>query len=158
MSLGERDSAAVRIPPPLVYAAAILLGGLLQRLVLRLPVGLPGGVRIAASIGAIGFGIGFVLVAIALFRRDRQDPTPWTSTPGITARGVYRLSRNPMYLGMALVQGGVGLAYSNGWVILLLPVSLLAVYWTAIRPEEAYLERKFGDTYLDYKRSVRRWI
>jgi protein-S-isoprenylcysteine O-methyltransferase Ste14 len=63
-----------------------------------------------------------------------------------------------MYLGMALFQAAVGLWLANGWILLMLPVALVAVYVTAIRHEEDYLERKFGTPYVDYKSAVRRWL
>lgn len=158
MALPEKDGAAVRVPPPLVYLAAIVAGALLQKSLLRLSLGLPQSARIGAAIGAAVFGVGLMVVAAALFRRTGQDPKPWESTPEIVSTGPYRLTRNPMYLGMALVQGGIGLSLSNGWILLLLPIVLLVIYLTAIYHEEAYLERKFGDTYLAYKASVRRCL
>jgi protein-S-isoprenylcysteine O-methyltransferase Ste14 len=158
METSEKDAAAVRISPPLVFGVAIAAGFLLQRYALPLPLGLPEAVRTAAKLGAALFGGGLIVVALALFHRTKQDPRPWESTPEIVNRGAYRWSRNPMYLGMALIQGALGLSRSNGWVLLLLPPALVVVYWTAIRHEEAYLERKFGNSYLEYKREVRRWL
>lgn len=148
----------MRIPPPLVFVAAVALGILLQRIALPLPLGLPESVRYAGAIGAFAFGFGFMVIAWALFKRSGQDPRPWTSTPEIVAKGVYQLSRNPMYLGMALLQGGLGLAQASGWILLLLPPAMLVIDRFAIRPEEAYLEEKFGSAYREYKASVRRWI
>ena len=76
----------------------------------------------------------------------------------LISTGVYRITRNPMYVGMALLQTGIGIGFANGWIISLVPPVLAIIYATAIRPEEAYLERKFGDPYTEYKRSVRRWL
>jgi protein-S-isoprenylcysteine O-methyltransferase Ste14 len=117
--------------------------------------------------GIARYGIGVVLAAlgcalmgsaIGLFRRSGQDPAPWVSTPEVIATGVYKLTRNPMYLGMGLLQTGIGVALSNGWVVAFVPLTWLAIYFLAIRHEEAYLEQKFGSVYSDYKRSVRRWL
>lgn len=158
MSSPAGDAAAVRVPPPLVFCAAIVAGVLLDGWLLPLPLGLPYSVRLAGAAGATLFGVGIIVVAMALFQRTGQDPRPWVSTPEIVSRGAYGLSRNPMYLGMALLQASFGLGRENGWVLLLLPPAMAVIYWTAIRHEEAYLERKFGASYLDYKRSVRRWL
>ena len=98
-------------------------------------------------------GIGHELVPA-----PSQDPKPWATTPEIISSGIYRFTRNPMYVGMALVQIAIGIGLANWWVILAVPVSLVLVYLTAIRQEEAYLERKFGSAYTDYKMSVRRWL
>jgi protein-S-isoprenylcysteine O-methyltransferase Ste14 len=59
---------------------------------------------------------------------------------------------------MALLQIAIGVGLANGWIIALTPLVLVIIYAIAIRHEEAYLERKFGGAYLEYKRSVRRWV
>lgn len=154
----ERDGAAVRFPPPAVYAIALIVGGLLHVFVWPLSLGLSTGARVASGLLVGALGVALVSAAFGLFRRIGQDPAPWTSTPDIVSSGVYRFTRNPMYIGMALIQTGIGLGWSNGWLLLLVPVVLAVVQRIAIVHEEAYLERKFGETYLAYKRSVRRWL
>ncbi|MEO1915543.1 MAG: isoprenylcysteine carboxylmethyltransferase family protein, partial [Myxococcales bacterium] len=83
---------------------------------------------------------------------------PWLSTPEVIAVGVYKWTRNPMYLSMGLLQAGVGVLISNGWVVVLVAATWAAIYKIAIQHEEAYLEQKFGTSYLAYKESVRRWL
>jgi protein-S-isoprenylcysteine O-methyltransferase Ste14 len=153
----ERDGASVRLPPPLVYLLAIVAGGVLHWMApLRLPLG--PAVRIGGAVLALAIGAAFLAGALGLFRRTGQDPKPWVATPSIVSSGVYRVTRNPMYVGMALVLAAIGIGWANGWVLALLPLVLVIVYATAIRHEEAYLERKFGAEYLAYKGSVRRWL
>lgn len=157
MSAEARDGAAVRLPPPIVYLGALLAGVLLQAVQpLPLPVG--GGARVVVGLGVGAAGVALAAAALGLFRRTGQDPKPWKPTPEIVATGVYRFTRNPMYLGMTLLQAGIGIGLANAWVVGLAPVSLAVVYATAVRHEEAYLERKFGDAYRTYKASVRRWL
>ena len=158
MTAGDRDGASVKIPPPVVYLAAVIVGGLVDRYLLSEPLGLPVAVRFGAAAVATASGIGVMAAAIGLFRRTGQDPKPWESTPEIISTGVYRFTRNPMYVGMALLQAGIGLALASAWIIALIPAVLVVVYTTAVRHEEAYLEEKFGTAYLSYKSSVRRWI
>jgi protein-S-isoprenylcysteine O-methyltransferase Ste14 len=158
MDTHARDGAAVRLPPPLVFLGALVVGGILDVVVAPLPARLPVGTRIVLTGAAIGLGVALIAAAVGLFRRTGQDPKPWKSTPEIVSSGVYRFTRNPMYLGMTLIQTGIGIGWANGWVLALVPVSMAVVYATAIRHEEAYLERKFGETYSAYKRSVRRWL
>ena len=158
MEPNERDGAAVRFPPPLVYLLAVVAGGLLDEFVLPLPLKIATSARIGGAVAAVALGLAMVAGAIGLFRRTGQDPKPWKSTPEIISSGVYRISRNPMYVGMALLLAGIGIGWANGWILALLPLVLFVVYTSAIRHEESYLERKFGDRYLEYKRSVRRWI
>jgi protein-S-isoprenylcysteine O-methyltransferase Ste14 len=63
-----------------------------------------------------------------------------------------------MYVGMALVQTGIGIGWGNAWILAFVPVVLGIVYAIAVRHEEAYLEHKFGETYTAYKAAVRRWL
>ena len=158
MTQPKEDRAAVRFPPPLVFVLAVFAGFLLNRWALPLPLTLPEGIRELVGDGAVLLGITLMIAATLLFRRTGQHPAPWKTTPEIVATGPFRLTRNPMYLGMAMIHLGTGLRLANGWILGLLPLAVFGVYWTAIRHEEAYLERKFGDSYLAYKDSVRRWL
>ena len=154
----ERDGAAVRFPPPLVYLLAVVVGGLLHVFVAPLSIPLSWIPRTVLAFAAAGAGLALVGAALGLFRRTGQDPKPWESTPEIISSGIYRYTRNPMYVGMALVQTGIGIGWGNGWILAFVPVVLGIVYAIAVRHEEAYLERKFGETYTTYKGSVRRWL
>ncbi len=157
---GHEDAAAVRIFPPAVPLAAILLGIGLNRL---WPIDL--GFEIPAPLrhwlgGAIVVGaiLGLGLWSVVLFRRSGQNENPWKPTPVIMERGPFRFTRNPMYLQMVLVTVGAAVFAMNWWILLLAPVGAWVLQRLAILPEEQYLERKFGETYLSYKRRVRRWL
>jgi protein-S-isoprenylcysteine O-methyltransferase Ste14 len=152
------DNAAVRLPPPVPYLVAVFAGWALNSVLLALPLSLPTPLRIAGAASFILLGLTAVVFAGMHFKQTGQDPNPWKPTTEIISAGIYRFTRNPMYFGLALIQIGLAIAMANLWVLVLLPAVLVAVYAAAIRYEEAYLERKFGETYLDYKRSVRRWI
>jgi len=154
----ERDGAAVRFPPPLVYLLAIIAGSVLHVFVAPLPIALSRVPRVGLALVVASAGIALLAAALGLFRRSGQNPEPWKSTPEIISTGIYRYTRNPMYVGMALVQASIGVGWGNGWILAFVPVVLAVVYGIAIRHEEAYLERKFGETYTTYKASVRRWI
>lgn len=154
----ERDGAAVRLPPPVVPVIALGVGMLLGAFLWPLSLPLAGLVRWGLALLLLAAGLGLMAGAFRHFRRTGQDPKPWLSTPEIIAGGVYRFTRNPMYVSMALLQAGLGVALANAWVVLLVPVTCAVIQRTAIRHEEAYLERKFGATYADYRRSVRRWL
>jgi len=154
----DADAADVRLPPPTIYAAAVVAGVLLHLFAWPLPLALPATVRFvaAAVMGAVGLAL--FIAAFGAFRRTGQDPKPWKTTPEFIATGAYRFSRNPMYAGAALLQAAVALGLANGWLLAFVPAALAIVYRTAVRHEEAYLEQKFGESYLAYKRSVRRWL
>jgi protein-S-isoprenylcysteine O-methyltransferase Ste14 len=151
------DGAAVRFPPPFVPLIALAVGIALQ---LPWPLTLPLQGLLRYGLGALLLlvGLGAMGAAIGLFREIGQDPKPWITTPAIVSTGIYRFTRNPMYLGMGLMQAGLGVALANGWVLLLVPVTCFVIARIAIRHEESYLEGKFGAEYIDYKARVRRWI
>ncbi len=153
----DADSAKVTFPPPFIYLGMLLLGLALDRI-------LPWSVRLT-DIGRYGGGgllivaaLIYLLAASGRFRKAGTDVKPWKSTSTIVAEGVYALTRNPMYLGMALLYTGLGLLFSSLGVILLLPVLLVIIQTQVIAREERYLEGKFGDEYRNYKARVRRWL
>ena len=98
------------------------------------------------------------LWSVVLFRKSGQSENPWKPTSLVVERGPYRITRNPMYLQMVLVCIGIAVLCLEPWILLLTPVAVWVLTHFAIKPEEAYLEAKFGETYLAYKRRVRRWI
>ena len=156
----ERDAAAVRIFPPAVPLAVVLAGFVLEWMwplgaIFALPA--PARYWVGAVIIA-GAVLGLGLWAIIVMRRSGESENPYRPTTKIVLRGPYRISRNPMYLQMILVCLGFAVLLSNAWILVLTPVGAWALQRFVIRPEEAYLERKFGEDYLSYKRRVRRWL
>jgi protein-S-isoprenylcysteine O-methyltransferase Ste14 len=154
----EADSARVFPPPSLVYLAALLLG-LAVDINSDLPaLGLNESLRIILGPLLFAAGITLMLWAAGLFRRARTDVKPWKPTTAIVNTGVYAFTRNPMYLGMALLYAGVAVRFNSLVALALLPLVLLWVRTQVIAKEERYLTAKFGDAYLAYSRRVRRWL
>jgi protein-S-isoprenylcysteine O-methyltransferase Ste14 len=154
-----RDAAAVRFPPPLIPLATILLGGLLDRVwPIDLGFELPAAIRYAAGGLVVTFALTLASWAITHFRASDQNEKPWTPTTAIVDAGPYRFTRNPMYLAMVLLCVGAAILLANEWILALTPICAFALWWFAIRPEEAYLESKFGEGYRAYTRRVRRWL
>ncbi len=153
-----RDRAAVRFPPPLVFLIAVGIGAVVDRFLPAFPLPDVAGLTRVAGMLCVGAGCGVLAGALLLFFRTGQNPEPWTPTPTLVLRGVYRFTRNPMYLGMALVHGGVALWLLDGWLLVTLPLAMAVVHRIAIQPEEIYLEQKFGEAYASYRRRVRRWL
>jgi len=156
----SKDYADVRILPPAVPIITILLGYALNRMIpLDLGFSIPAPERYwIGGLIAAGAFFGLGVWAVLLFRRGGQNENPWTPTPHIEQRGPFRITRNPMYLDMVLVCIGVAVMLMNWWILLLTPVGTWLLQRYAILPEESYLERKFGEDYLAYKRHVRRWL
>jgi protein-S-isoprenylcysteine O-methyltransferase Ste14 len=151
-----RDTAGVVAPPPLIYLGGLALGFVLEAF---LPsASLPGAVRWPLGVLLVLAGLTLLGSFSAAFRRQQTAVEPWRPTTSIVTVGPYRLTRNPAYLGMALVYVGIALLASALWVLLPLPVVLAVIDTGVIRREERYLERRFGAEYVAYKRGVRRWI
>lgn len=156
----QRDAAPVRVFPPGVPLVAILAGvGLNYLWPVDLGFELATDVRywVGGAIAALAF-FGLGVWSVVIFRRSGQSVNPRKPTPQIVARGPFRISRNPMYVQMLLICIGVAIMLMNVWILALTPVAAWVLQKYAILPEEAYLERKFGETYLAYKRRVRRWL
>ena len=93
---------------------------------------------------------------LTLHRGGASIPTG-QPTDHIVAGGPYRFSRNPIYLGMVLLQIGIGVWANSLWFIGLAALSVVLLTWGVISREERYLARKFGPQYSTYKDRVRRW-
>ncbi len=79
-------------------------------------------------------------------------------TTAIVETGPYRFTRNPIYLGMFLGLVGLAIAFDSLWLLVMLVPFTLAIRYGVVAREEAYLERKFGDAYRQYRARVRRWV
>ena len=156
----SRDGAEVRVFPPAVPLVAILAGfGLQYVWPINIGAAIPGLVRYWLG-GAILAGAILLLGgwSVLLMRRSGQSENPWKPTTHIIERGPYSFTRNPMYLQMVVACIGVAVILGNVWILLLAFVCAWALQVLAILPEEEYLERKFGEQYLAYKKRVRRWL
>jgi protein-S-isoprenylcysteine O-methyltransferase Ste14 len=153
-----QGGANVRLPPPLVFVALMVASTLVQQLGWSLGLPLPWPLLVAAGGAIVLAGLGLIASAFGWFRRTGQEPAPWKPSPELIAQGIYRRTRNPMYVGMTLIQLGLGVALDNLWMVALAPLGLLIVHYTAVRAEEAYLEAKFGEPYLRYKAEVPRYL
>ena len=150
------DRSGVRVPPPLVYLAGFLVGLGLE---IAFPVdGLPLGLALAGAVVGIGLFVALDSSAMQRFRRAGTNVIPFRPTTAIVTSGPYRFTRNPMYVGMACLYAGLALAFGVIWALAILPAVLLFIDRQVIAREERYLEGKFGEEYLAYKRRVRRWV
>lgn len=147
-----------RIPPPIYLLLAALAMWLLDRYV---PV-----MQLFAApwhkLGLVLMG-GAVLAdlwSLGLFFRARTTPNPMRpdKTQQLVVSGLYRYTRNPMYLGMLAMLAGWWIYLASLTPIVLLPVFVWVITVQQIQPEEQMLAKKFGQVYRDYQQSVRRWL
>ena len=156
--VNSEDRARVLIPPPLLFFACLGIGIILEVLFPSCSVSLSWTLRIIVAL--ILFLISGLL-AIGAFIPLLRNKTPFnTSKPTVrlVREGSFRFSRHPMYLSLSLLLSGLAVLFCSIWLFIMIPILLIAFEIIAVRPEEKYLSEKFGDEYLDYKASVRRWI
>jgi protein-S-isoprenylcysteine O-methyltransferase Ste14 len=152
----DDDAPNVKIIPPLVYLAGIVIGFLAT-------IWMPTKVVpnwVAWTVGGLLIFCGTVLAgsAISKFKDVGTTVRPDRAASTLVISGPYKITRNPMYLGLALVYLGIAIADQSVWVLILLPVVLAIIQRRAIEPEEAFLEKRFGANYIRYKENVRRWL
>lgn len=143
--------------PPILYVIVLAIAWGLDRLLPLPPVlRAPPSQYLGGPLLLLGIGIG--ASALVRFRIVGTTFDPTGPANALAKGGIYRYTRNPMYLGALVAFFGLGLALHWTWLVILTLPLAFALQKLAIEPEEAYLERRFGADYLDYKRSVRRWI
>jgi protein-S-isoprenylcysteine O-methyltransferase Ste14 len=152
----QRGARVILVPPPLYYAAG-LAGGMAVNSVVALPLGgRPVTVMVGASVAALGLALAFAGVAAVI--RHRTTIVPHHPVATLLTSGPYRLSRNPMYTGLAITYLGLALLFGSWWPLALWPLVIVAVRHLVVRPEEEYLTQRFGPAYTDYRSRVRRWL
>jgi protein-S-isoprenylcysteine O-methyltransferase Ste14 len=150
------DTAGVIAPPPLIYAGFLLAGLGLDRLWPTDPgLGAAGDWAGSALVLA---GLAAVIACALRFRAAGTAIEPYRPTSAIVTSGLYRLSRNPIYVALTAVYLGLALIDDNAWILILALPVLALMTWGVIAREERYLEGKFGEEYRSYKARVRRWL
>ena len=156
MSEETIDNPGVIAFPPALFAGTLALGLLLHFI---FPINfLPRSLSIASGVVLL---VGAALMAITAFRAMRRPQTavnPSQPTTALVSNGAFSFSRNPLYLSLTRLYVGIALLFNVLWALLLLLPLIVVVQNGVIKREEHYLEQKFGDKYLRYKASVRRWV
>ena len=155
----KRDTAGVLAPPPLIYLGFLALGLVLEFFVVRTQgLDMPATLRWTVVAAFVLAGLAFIAAAVLRFRRAGTPAPPWLPTTAFVAQGVYRFTRNPMYLGMTLIYCAVAVA-ANAPVVfwMLIPLAVTIHYGVVLR-EEHYMAGKFGAAYIDYANTVPRWL
>jgi protein-S-isoprenylcysteine O-methyltransferase Ste14 len=151
-----RGAQVIYIPPPLYYVAGLAGGMAINGLVARPLGGRSATVVLGAVVAALGLAL--ALSGVAGVIRHRTTIVPHHPVATLLTGGAYRLSRNPMYTGLAIAYVGLALLLGSWWPLVLWPFVVVAVRQLVIRPEEEYLTQRFGTTYTDYQSRVRRWL
>jgi protein-S-isoprenylcysteine O-methyltransferase Ste14 len=152
------NALELKVPPlalALVFAAAMWLASTqLPALAIALPW------RLELAIILSGAGILFILAGVYAFRKARTtvNPTKPDAATSVVTSGIYRISRNPMYVGFLLMLAGWAVHLSHALPFLFLPAFVLYMNRFQISPEERALSATFGVRYETYLHAVRRWL
>ena len=145
--------------PPLVVL--ILVGGLMwwvSRITPAANIDVPARRAVALGLAAVGFGI--AVAGVVSFRRAKTTVNPLNpeAASALVTSGIYRLTRNPMYLGTLIVLIGWAAYLGNALGFVLAPLFVLYMNRFQIGPEERALESLFGSEFASYRAKVRRWL
>ena len=149
----------LKIPPPIVsFLTALIMGGLAAWG--QAPLGLP---WLGRSVASAALLAGALAIFLHSGRQLVKAGTTWrpgdpSQTTSLVVGGLYRFSRNPIYLAWLLALTAWGLLLNDGLALPFLPAFVLYMNRFQISPEERALEKLFGGHYLNYKRQVRRWL
>jgi len=156
MKVEMSDNAGVIAFPPALYAGTLFIGLLLSFV---FPISfLPRSLALILGVLVMICAGSILISAFRVMNRASTAVNPSQPTTAIVSDGVFRLSRNPIYVSLTLLYIGITLLFNALWALLLLLPLLGIVQIGVIQREEIYLERKFGDEYLRYKARVRCWV
>lgn len=148
----------LKIPPPAIFAAFAFAmwktAGLCPFAAFSVPFRLP----LAAVLVLLGGGLGAGGIGKFICARTTIHPHQPRHSAVLVTTGIYRITRNPMYLGLLLILAGGAIYLANGAAFVFLPGFVLCLNRWQIRPEERILREKFGATFEEYARTVRRWL
>ena len=150
------DNPGIVTHPPVFYIVAILIGLGIDYF-MPLSFGFEGMTK-TVSLVILILGTIVTVLGFKMFTTDKQSPSVHEPTVAVYQSGIYAYSRNPIYLGVLLWMMAGALFFDKVWIMIMVLPLILWMNKVVIEKEEAYLEEKFGDSYLDYKKKVRRWI
>ena len=155
-TMNEINNPGVIARPTRLFLAALGMGLVLDYFK---PVPwLPNTVQYPVGLMLIAGGVALLALAFRRFRNAGTNVPTYLPAKAVVTDGPYRLSRNPIYLGLVLIFLGLAVAIDSVWLLALLVPLLVIMHYGVIRREERYLEAKFGEPYLAYKNKVRRWF
>ena len=114
--------------------------------------------RIVICVALLLVAGALIVSAIRQFVVHHEHPSPYQPTRAIVSNGVYRFTRNPIYVGFLTVVIAFAVGVNSVWVLVSIVPLFLLFHFGVVRPEERYLSAKFGSAYDEYRRRVRRWV
>lgn len=157
MSEQDISGPGVKFPPPLMFVLSMVAAYGVHRFYPMEFSSATDGLYLMGSIVAL-IGLLVIVAANSQFKKAQTNIEPWKPSTQIVDTGLFRFSRNPIYLAFIIIQLGVAFMLNSYWLIWILPLPIFLVWYFAIKKEERYLQEKFGEPYRQYQQRVRRWI
>ncbi|MEO7953830.1 MAG: isoprenylcysteine carboxylmethyltransferase family protein [Polaromonas sp.] len=148
----------LKIPPPLIAAVS---AGIMYGVATLLPVlSLPPSLRAGTALVLAVVGGSLDVAGLMAFRRAKTTVNPMApqQSSSVVSTGVYRFTRNPMYLGLVCLLLAWAVYLSSAWALLVVPAFMAYITRFQIKPEESVLAARFGSAYAKYCARVRRWL
>jgi protein-S-isoprenylcysteine O-methyltransferase Ste14 len=114
-------------------------------------------VRVTVGVALVACGVALALAAVRKFKQVGTNVKPWKPSLALATAGVYAKLRNPMYVALTMLVGGVAVALASDWMLVLVLPMFAVLHYGVVKREERYLEKRFGDDYRRYKDSVPRY-
>ena len=150
------DNPGVVARPPLLYGAA-LVSVLVCRWLWPTPI-FGQGAAVWPGLALVALGVGFAIWGRRTMQAGGTNIDPTLPTTAIVTSGPFRFSRNPLYLALTLLYLGLTLAFNTWWGVVVLVPLLIIMHRGVVLREERYLEKKFGQSYRQYRSTVRRYF
>ena len=154
-----KDYADVAIKPPVLFLGALLLGYVLT---IWVPIGpglaQPNGAGLAVGLAFMAVGFALAIFPARRFRKAGTSVMPGEPSTVLIREGAYKVTRNPIYVGLILIYFGLCLVLTSVWMLLLLVPAVIVLHRGVVKREEDYLSWKFGDDYRRYMDQVPRWL
>ena len=152
----KKDSPGVYIPPPLFYVLTFVIAISIQK---QIPI--YDGLFNEQWMKYIGtvlliISLFFLIKSLRQFFLTKNTVILMKPATSLQTNGIYSVTRNPMYVGLAFVYLGLGRLIGNWWNFILFPILFLMVQEYIIKSEERYLLREFGQEFINYTKKVRR--
>ena len=153
------DRPDIMVFPPVIPLSTLAISCVLQWLA---PLGLIDGIdwRWRIGWGVIMFSAGMLMTILGrrTLLRHGTNVNPLQPATVLVTEGIFRRTRNPLYVGIIVTQYAVALIFSLDWLLLLILPGWIVLHFAVVRREERYLEQKFGDAYRRYKQHVPRYL
>ncbi len=156
--INKSKGPGVYIPPPLFYVLIFIVSVIIQK---KIPIAdalFQSRTLKVAGIILLILALFFLARSVRQFFQSKNTVVLIKPASSLQKTGIYGISRNPMYLGLAIVYLGISCLIGNWWNIILFPLLFLIIQEYIIKREEKYLELEFGQQYEEYRRKVRRWL